>query len=62
MAAAEDLKPQVLRIVQHLLQVARKGAVVSLDHGYTERSSESKVSRIHAMSRRNLSRRGTART
>jgi hypothetical protein len=32
--AAEDLKPQVLRIVREHQQVARRGAVVSLDHSY----------------------------
>lgn len=34
-AAADALKPAVLRIVQTRLQVARKGALVSLDHSYT---------------------------
>jgi hypothetical protein len=32
--AAEDLKPQVLHIVKTHQQVARRGAVVSLDHSY----------------------------
>ena len=34
-AAADALKPTVLRIVQTRQQIARRGALVSLDHSYT---------------------------
>lgn len=34
-AAADALKPSVLKIVQARQQVARKGALVSLDHSYS---------------------------
>jgi hypothetical protein len=34
-AAADAIKPTVLRIVQTRQQVARRGALVSLDHSYT---------------------------